>query len=283
MKIAIRYSATYQYEEKASLSPHLVRLFPRQNFSLQIDRELFTTVEGTDVQKRQDLFDNLIAKCFYPASLDRMEYRLELDLTLAERNPFHFLLDSHSLDIPFEYRPEEVAALAAYRIPDSELGPLPDALTIPSTPQPTVEFLVNLVSWLHKNIEYERREEGDPYPPAFTLRHARGSCRDYAVLMAELLRYQGLAARLVSGFLWESESEEKKAENALHAWVETYLPGAGWVGLDPTNGVFCDHHAIPTAVGLTSAQIAPIAGHYYGKKQISSKLDTTLTVQPIDL
>lgn len=285
MKIAIRYSATYQYEEKASFSPHIVRLFPRQNFSLQTDRIAFSTIEGVDIQKRQDLFDNLIAKCFYPQLEARMEYRLELDLTLEPRNPFHFLLDSHALEVPFNYLPEEAAVLGAYRNFEVDLGPLPSALSRPSTAQPTVEFLSGMVSWLHKNIKYERREEGEAYPSALTLEKSSGSCRDFAVLMADVLRHHGLASRLVSGFLWEDETEEleRRAENALHAWVEAYLPGAGWIGLDPTNGVFCDHHFIPTAVGLTPAQISPVAGHYYGKKQIASTLDTTLTVQPINL
>lgn len=286
MKLAIRYSAVYQYEEKASLSPHIVRLFPRQNFSLQTDRISFTTTEGTDVQKRLDLFDNLIANCFYPESIDRMIYKLELDLTLEERNPFHFLLASHSLEIPFTYLPEEAAILDAYRQANPKLGPLPNELDKPAKPVPTVELISHLVTWLHKNITYERREEGEAYESAVTLQGAKGSCRDYAVLLVDVLRHHGLAARLVSGFLWEDpddEDLERRAENALHAWVETYLPGAGWVGLDPTNGVFCDHHFIPTAVGLTSAQIAPVSGSYYGKKIIKSTLDTTLSIEPINL
>lgn len=285
MKLAIRYSAIYQYGEKASLSPHIVRLFPRQNFSLQTDRIAFATDSSADVQKRQDLFDNLIASCFFPQPLERMEYHLELDLTLEPRNPFHFLLDSQSLQVPFSYLPEQIAVLGSYMQPSEELGSLPAPLSKASAAKPTVDFLNTLNFWLHENIAYERRDEGEAYAPTFTLQQAKGSCRDFAVLMVELLRHHGLAARLVSGFLWEDETEdlERRAENALHAWVDTYLPGAGWVGLDPTNGVFCDHHFIPTAVGLTPAQIAPVAGHYYGRKKIDSKLDTTLTVQPIIL
>jgi len=285
MKLAIRYSAVYQYGEKASLSPHIVRLFPRQNFSLQTDRIAFATDSSADVQKRQDLFDNLIASCFFPQPLERMEYRLELDLTLEPRNPFHFLLDSQSLQVPFSYLPEQAAVLGSYMQPGEALGSLPAPLSKASTAKPTIDFLNALNFWLHENIAYERRDEGEAYAPAFTLQQARGSCRDFAALMVELLRHHGLAARLVSGFLWEDETEEldRRAENALHAWVDTYLPGAGWVGLDPTNGVFCDHHFIPTAVGLTPAQIAPVAGHYYGHQKIDSKLDTTLTVQPIIL
>ena len=149
-----------------------------------------------------------------------------------------------------------------------------------SRKQPTVEALVAMNSWLHENIGYERREEGDAFAPKDTLDRQQGSCRDFAVLLAEVLRSHGLAARLASGYLWEDDpgSGPEHAENAFHAWVETYLPGAGWVGLDPTNGIFCEHHFLATAVGLSASDIAPIAGHYYGRETISSTLTTGLTI-----
>src|SRR5690606_33124235 len=106
------------------------------------------------------------------------------------------------------------------------------------------------------------------------------SCRDFAVLFAEVLRRNGVAARLASGFLWEDKDpgSPRRAENALHAWVEAYLPGAGWLGFDPTNGVLCDHHFLVTAVGLLPADVSPISGHYYGNQTIASRLETSLTI-----
>ena len=281
MKLAIRYSAIYQYEEPASFSPHLARIFPRPDVSLHPDRTLFTTHAGADVQYRRDLFDNLIARCFFPDKLDRLEFGLELDLSLKEKNPFHFLLDSHVLQLPFEYLPGEIRTLAPSLATDGEPCALPAELSRTASARPTVETLTAMNTWLHENIAYERRDEGDPYPPAETLRRQKASCRDSAVLFAAVLREHGVAARLASGFLWEDDSPDspRHAENALHAWVEAYLPGAGWVGFDPTNGVLCDHHFLAAAVGLTPADIAPVAGHYYGKKNIPSTLETTLTIK----
>ncbi|HEY5792600.1 MAG TPA: transglutaminase family protein [Chthoniobacterales bacterium] len=183
------------------------------------------------------------------------------------------------MELPFQYPPREaevVAPCLKRRSPDCIF---PDPLR-PEGKRPTVESLVALNSWLHENIAYERREEGDPLPVEETLAKAKGSCRDFSVLMAEVLRFHGVAARLVSGFLWEGavEERERRAENALHAWVEAYLPGAGWIGMDPTNGVFCDHHFLPTAIGLAPSDIAPITGHYYGNKTIASTLETKLTI-----
>ncbi len=283
MKIAIRYQATFQYAETASFSPHLARLFPRRDMGVTVQKAEFSTHHSADVQNRQDLYDNLIARCFFPDPLACLDFRLALDLTLTPKNPFHFLLDSHALELPFSYLPREAEVLAPYAARRTTNLTLPEPIRPSPTPRPTVDALITYNSWLHENITYERRDEGDPMDPAETLSLGRGSCRDYAVLMAEVLRAHGVAARLASGYLWEGQIEEKdrRAENALHAWVEAYLPGAGWVGFDPTNGVLCDHHYLPTAIGLAPDDIAPILGTYYGKKAIASTLETALTIEEI--
>ena len=103
------------------------------------------------------------------------------------------------------------------------------------------------------------------------------------MLLAAALRAQGLAARLVSGYLWESVSDpaERKADGSLHAWTEVFLPGAGWVGMDPSNGVFADHHYIAAAVGIAPADIAPVTGLYFGDRKVPHTLETTLDVARI--
>lgn len=279
MRISVRYSARFQYAQEASFSPHRVRLFPRHDLFINVERIAFSTHASANIQYRHDLFDNLTATCVYPHSLDTLDFQLEFDVSLQAWDPFHFLLDSHALRLPFEYRSDESAVLAPFRRTRFKTGALPAALT-PASPRPTVEALVAMNSWLHENIGYERREEGEAFPPKVTLERQKGSCRDFAVLMAEVLRTHGLAVRLAGGYVWEDElgSGPEHAQNAFHAWVETYLPGAGWVGLDPTNGILCEHHFLATAVGLTASDISPIVGHYYGKETIASTLTTGLTI-----
>lgn len=283
MKLAIRYRAAYHYAKPASLSPHSVRLFPRPDVTMSIQSIRFATNAGADIQYRRDLFDNQIAFCFYPEKVEVLEYELEIDLQLEERNAFHFLVDPRAVNLPFAYSAEERSVLDPFLHPSAAELTLPETLLPKSDPRPTVETLVGMNDWIFDNIEYERRDEGEAYPAEQTLDLQRGSCRDFSVLMAEVLRRHGLASRLVSGFVWETDDPDspKKAENALHAWIETYLPGAGWIGLDPTNGLFCNHFFLPTAVGITPAQIAPVAGHYYGKETITSTLDTNLSIQEI--
>jgi transglutaminase-like putative cysteine protease len=282
MKISIRYEAVYAYEEPASFSPHIVRLFPKNDRHVRVERALFQTDESADVQYRHDLFDNEVASCFYPEKRDRLDFRLELDLELAEKNPFHFLLDAHALRLPFDYLPQEAAVLAPFLHDDLPVA-LPPELDRPPTPRPTVEAILDLNQWIFQNLGYERREEGEAWSPAETLAAGRGACRDFSVLLVSVLRRHGLAARLASGFLWEppdTPKEDLRAESALHAWVETYLPGAGWIGLDPTNGVLCDEHRIVAAVGLTSADITPIKGVYYGRKKIECAMTAKLEIKP---
>ena len=277
MKLTVAYSAAYRYERKISLSPHVARLFPRDALQARVVLLDFATNASGSVHWRHDLFDNIVAQCFYPREDDQLVYRLDAEIAVEERNPFGFLLDSRALQWPVEYTPREREVLAVFMT--EERADLPSALR-PMSGSETVNALVAMNQWIHTHIAYERREEGAPHPPEETLRLRRGACRDTAVLLAAALRAQGLAARLVSGFLWESASDpaERKADGALHAWTEVFLPGAGWVGMDPSNGVLADHHYLATAVGREPADIEPVSGLYFGDSSVPHELETKLTI-----
>ena len=278
MKLTVSYRAEYAYERAVSLSPHLVRLFPRDALHARVEDFTFTTNASADISWRRDLFDNVVASCFYPRDESLLVFTLEARIAAAERNPFGFLLEERALRWPAGYNAREAALLAAYFAgPGSEL---PEALRATAGAD-TLETLIAMNQWIHTNIAYERREEGEAFAPDETLRRGRGACRDTAVLLAAALRAGGLAARLASGYLWESASDpaERKAESALHAWTEVYLPGAGWLALDPSNGVLTDHHYLTAAVGLEPDDIAPVAGRYFGDQTIASQLTTSLKIE----
>ena len=277
MKLSVQYRAEYLYGGKVSLSPHIVRSFPRDALQARVRLFRFATNESGSVNWRHDLFDNVVAQCFYPRDEDRLVFSFDAEIEAEERNPFGFLLDSRALQWPPEYSPREREVLAAFMVP--EPVELPAALR-PMSGGETVGALVAMNQWIHAHIAYERREDGAAHPPAETLRLRRGACRDTAVLLAAALRAQGLAARLVSGYLWESVSEPagRKADGSLHAWTEVFLPGAGWVGMDPSNAVLADHHYIAAAVGIVPADIAPVAGLYFGDRKIPHRLETSLKV-----
>ena len=278
MKIQILYQTQYCYDEPVSFSLHLFRLFPRMERHVSVRSASFQTNIGAAVSYRRDLFDNEIASCFYPGKSALLAANLQLSLEVEEKNAFGFLLESRALNLPFPYSPEEREVLAPY-LDESSLLTLP-FWSKPSTLRPTVEALVELNTAIYENIAYERREEGEARTASETLELGRASCRDFAVLMAESLRSLGLAARLASGYLCEFESADKRAEGALHAWVETYLPGAGWLGFDPTNGALCNHYHLTTAVGRTPADISPVLGDYYHDSRVSAEMSTSLQITP---
>jgi len=278
MKVGIHYQTQYAYAEPVSFSPHLFRLFPKADRYVAVRQLSFQTNVDAAVNYRRDLFDNEIASCFYPDKSALLQAGLQIELELTPRNAFGFLLDAHALDLPFTYTPQEAHALAPYL--QTAPAPVLPFWQPPTQPQPTVEALVALNAALHEHLVYERRDEGAAYAPEETLRLGRGSCRDFAVLLAEVARGLSLAARLASGYLCEFGSAEKFAEGSLHAWTEIYLPGAGWVGFDPTNGYLCNHHHITAAVGLTPEDVSPILGRYFHPTSVPASMTASLQILP---
>ncbi len=277
MKLHIAYHTEYTYEQEVSFSPHFFRLFPRADYFLSVERVSFRTNATAGVQYRRDIFDNEIARCFYPGKNLVLEAALELELDVRERNAFDFLLERHALDFPFQYNDEEKFVLAPFLA--GAKAPLP-FWTPTGSPCSTVTAIVGMNEAIFKNIRYERRDEGAARPGAETLALCSGSCRDFSVLLADALRYYGVAVRLASGYLCEFGEGEHRAEGALHAWVEAYLPGAGWLGLDPTNGVLCNHNHITAAVGITPGDITPVDGIYYGNTHVPSRMSAGLKMIP---
>lgn len=273
MRIRISYSCEFAYEAPVSFSPHIFRLLPKSDRFVSVLNTSFQTNSGADVQYRRDLFDNEVIRCFYPKHSTTLEARLELELLLQQKNAFHFLLEPHAWEFPFRYLPEEMEVLAPYLTSSGLELPFWQAES-----GPTVDRLTELNTAIYQNLAYERREEGPARAPEETLAHGAGACRDFAVLLAQSLRTRGIAARLASGYLCELGRDDRRAEGALHAWTEAYLPGAGWLGLDPTNGILCNENHLTTAVGLRFEHIAPVSGTYYGHGPIGSSLNSNLQI-----
>ncbi|CAN5291203.1 hypothetical protein BH23VER1_BH23VER1_05360 [soil metagenome] len=286
MHLSIDYRTIYQYVAPVSFSPHTIRIFPRAELNTRVLSMEFSTNEGTSVRYRRDLFDNVAAHCFYPDSAN-LELRIFLsaELEITETNPFDFLLDPTALELPLSYAARQQEFLAPFlrqNPPDAALE-LP-GWALPRFEGPTVDILTDLLASFHQNIQYEERLEGEARPPKETIHLRRGACRDVALLFQLSLRRAGIANRLVSGYLVEFDTApgSRTAQGTFHAWNEVCLPGAGWIALDPTNNVFGGHNYIATAVGLTSDDIAPVSGSYFGDTHVPSSMHFNLSLQQGD-
>ena len=278
MKTGIRYETIYRYDRAVRFSPHDVRLFPRSDRFVQIARLDFRTRPETAVRFGRDVFDNVVASCYFEKEAEALELHLEIDVEIVKKNPFDFVLARRAVQMPFAYEEEIASIICAYcqRQTGDKIS-LPD-WTPPTSdsPRETVTTLVELTKLLHRTISYQRREEGAAQAPAETLRLGCGACRDTAVLLAEMLRDAGMAARVVSGYLREADEKIRRAEGSLHAWTEVFLPGAGWVGLDPTNGILCNDNFIAAAVGLRPADITPISGSFYHRDRVPAEMQSRI-------
>lgn len=284
--VRLLYSAQYAYAQPVSFSPHLLRLFPRSEPGRSV-RELQLNISPrAEVQFRRDAFDNNVARAFLPESSALLQLTLSAELELRETNAFNFLVDPSAIAWPFAYSEAQRLRLAPW------LAPLPADETAPALPfwspparAGTVELLVGLTSTLHREIRYVARAHGAALTPRETVEQGAGACRDTARLLRATLHALGFAARLVSGYLWEPPGEvdpdKRRAEGAFHAWTEAFVPGAGWIALDGTNGVFCDHHFVPCAVGLDAEDITPVLGSYFADTAVPSTMQSSLTVEPV--
>ncbi len=271
IRVALHHKTQYRYDRLVTLSPQIVRLRPAPHsrtpvtsYSLRVEpREHF-------INWQQDPQGNFQARLVFPQPTDRFTLEVDLVAEMSVVNPFDFFLEPYAEQFPFEYAPslrEELAAFLTTSPPGRLLGEF--LATIDRSPVNTIAFLVEFNRRLQQRVHYVIRMEHGVQASEETLALQTGSCRDSAWLLVEAARHLGLAARFVSGYLVQLKPDEKPLDGPegpaedftdLHAWAEVYLPGAGWVGLDPTSGLFAGEGHIPLAATPLPDSAAPVAG-----------------------
>jgi len=269
--VALHHQTRYTYDRPAQLGPQIVRLRPAPHCRTPIlSYSLTIRPSGNFINWQQDPHGNFQARIVYPERVDHFTVEVDLVADLSVQNPFDFFLEPEAEQLPFAYAPELADELEPFLQPEPA-GPLLQAWldSLPERTGQTVDYLVALNHRLQREIEYLIRMEPGVQSCEDTLRRGKGSCRDTGWLLVQILRHLGFGARFVSGYLIQLKPDVKSLDGPsgaetdftdLHAWTEVYLPGAGWIGLDPTSGLLAGEGHIPLAAAPQPQNAAPISG-----------------------
>jgi len=271
IRVALHHKTVYQYDRLVSLGPQVVRLRPAPHCRTPVTSYSLRVEPGSHFTNwQQDPQSNFLARLVFPERTDFFSLEVDLVAEMTVINPFDFFLEPYAEKFPFTYE----AALARELRPYLEAAPAGPKLaafvkSIDLKEVRSIDFLVDLNQRLQRETRYLIRLEPGVQTPEQTLELRSGSCRDSGWLMVQILRHLGLAARFVSGYLIQLKPDVKPLEGPegpgedftdLHAWAEVYLPGAGWVGFDPTSGLLAGEGHIPLAATPEPGSAAPVSG-----------------------
>ncbi|MFM2120603.1 MAG: hypothetical protein RL722_2071, partial [Pseudomonadota bacterium] len=269
--VALRHVTHYQYDRQVAMSPQVVRLRPAPHCRTPI-LSYALSIEPAQhfINWQQDPFANYLARLVVPEKTTGFKVTVDLVAEMSVYNPFDFFLEPGAETFPFSYEEGLKVELAPYLVTEAPTPAFATFLaSIDRKEVRTIDFLVGLNQRLQQDIRYLIRMEPGVQTPEETLTKASGSCRDSGWLLVETLRHLGLAARFVSGYLIQLKSDVQALDGPsgtevdftdLHAWCEVYLPGAGWIGLDPTSGLLAGEGHIPLACTPQPSSAAPVSG-----------------------
>jgi uncharacterized protein (DUF2126 family) len=292
IRVALHHKTSYRYDRLVYLSPHEVRLRPAPHARTPILSYSLTALpEKHFINWQQDPYGNYIARFVFPEQTRELSVSVDLVADMTVINPFDFFVEQYAEKYPFEYSKQLKYELAPYLMPEPT-GPrlaqwIQDLKREELKPDlVTQDFLVTVNRRLQRAIAYLVRMEAGVQTPEETLANASGSCRDSGWLLVQILRHMGLAARFVSGYLIQLSADIKALDGPsgpekdftdLHAWAEVYLPGAGWIGLDPTSGLLAGEGHIPLACAAMPQSAAPVTGAFMGEAQSEFEVAMSVT------
>jgi transglutaminase-like putative cysteine protease len=280
--LTVRHSTIYRYGEPVGLGEHRMMFRPRASHDLRlIQTNLVITPQPAHLRWLHDPFDNSVAVAIFEGTTT--ELRLESTVTLEhfETSMPEYPLEDYARTYPFRYSDEDFPDLAralARHYPGESVSQWALQFLDPSDTTGTMKILRAMTSGIREQFIYTRRIEKGVQTPDETLRIGRGSCRDFAVLMMEAARSLGVAARFVSGYIFVPNRSGLAGGGATHAWMQAYLPGAGWIDFDPTNSIIGNRNLIRVAVAWGPGQVPPLWGTYSGSPGACLGMDVSVMV-----
>ncbi len=269
--VALHHRTSYRYERPVAHGAHVVRLRPAPHCRSRIlAYSLKVGPAEHFLNWQQDPQANYLARLVFPEKTDRLDIEVDLVVEMSVQNPFDFFLEAYAEEYPFQYAADQAAELAPFRIL-TKSGPRLEKWIdqYQGRKQRTIDLLVEINAALQAAIDYRIRLEPGVQTPEETLEKSSGSCRDSSWLLVTLLRHLGFAARFTSGYLIQLKPDVESLDGPsgtdvdftdLHAWAEVYLPGAGWIGLDPTSGLLAGEGHLPLACSPEPSSAAPVTG-----------------------
>ncbi len=268
--LTVRHVTTYRYSEPVRFGEHRMMCRPRESHDLRlVSTNLDIEPRPSTLRWLHDVFDNSVAIATFDQAASQLRFDSTITLEHIETALPDYALAAAAYTYPFRYsddeRPDLIGALAR-QYPSDDLGPWAARFLASSGSTTTMALLHSMTRGIKDEFEYLRRTEKGVQSPAETLRRRSGSCRDFAVLMMEAVRSLGLAARFVSGYIFLPREDRDIAigGGSTHAWMQAYLPGAGWVDFDPTNSIVGNRNLIRVAVAWDQRNALPLWGTFIG-------------------
>ena len=288
IKVAINHQTRYIYDQPVQLTPHVFRLRPAAHSRTPVSAySLKIRPENHFINWQQDPFGNYLARVVFPEKSSELSIEVEVIAEMTVINPFDFFLEEYAEHYPFTYPDQLKKELLPY-LEWTEKGQLLTQFldTISREKTTIVNFLVDINQRINRIINYSIRMEVGVQTAEETLQKKLGSCRDSAWLLVQVFRHLGLAARFVSGYLVQLTADVKALDGPsgtekdftdLHAWTEVFIPGAGWIGLDPTSGLLAGEGHIPLACTADYVSAAPVTGGFVGKAETRFEFSNAVT------
>lgn len=256
----------YNFSGLATLEPHQLRLRPREDYALRIESFKLQLTPPASLLWHRDAEGNSVAVATFSQPTRQLAIESEVIIQQHIESPLDFIVADYALAYPFAYNEDDIVLLAPYRIAASPqtvnvLEQWIGNFWLTGEPIQTYSLMQRMTEYIYQTLTYQVREEPGVQSAEQTLQCGTGSCRDFALLFMEAAKCLGLAARFVSGYLHAPLSTDA---GATHAWAEIYLPGAGWLGFDPTIGSIVGTDHIPVAVARLAESVPPVAGSFIG-------------------